>query len=358
MKTYFIIDGQVQLSIYSPWKSTFERAGYDVTVLDCEERALTLLGKFKLGLLAQVYRWSRRVAHRRIIQSFLVLLFKPIRRRIVTNLSKWLIASIDEKDHAIVFVFKGLDVNTAVINRLTNNGVFTICLNGDSLLNMYSSNKEVIDCAKEYQLFLAWSSTMHEEAQIVGVKNALDLPFACEKVKEVPLTSIDIELLKISLVFIGVWDEERERCINDLGVDNVVVYGPGWERASYELKGRIKVVSGRLSPGEMAYIYSNCLAALNLMRPQNDGSHNMKSFEMPGCGAFSIMPNTEFHKHVFKGYDSIRLYNSIAEISQIVREIEAIEARHRNKMCYRTQQYVLKNHSYDARFKKILDYIN
>jgi len=79
---------------------------------------------------------------------------------------------------------------------------------------------------------------------------------------------------------------------------------------------------------------------LNLMRPHNPGTHNMRSFEIPGVGGVQLAPASNDHRNYFEPGKEIFVYNvledCIVEIKKILalsqQDADAvrINARHRS----------------------------
>ena len=97
---------------------------------------------------------------------------------------------------------------------------------------------------------------------------------------------------------------------------------------------------------------------LNLMRPHNLDTHNMRSFEIPGVGGIQLAPDTPDHKIYFEPGKEIFLYTDIAGcVNQIMKLLalkanEAMEIRN----CARMRS-INSGYSYKDRAEQALEKI-
>jgi spore maturation protein CgeB len=81
----------------------------------------------------------------------------------------------------------------------------------------------------------------------------------------------------------------------------------------------------------------------------------MKSFEIPASCGFMLAPKTAEHKFFFKNSRSIILYETIGEIPKLLNRISLIPENKKKKLVKKTQNWIIKNHSYDQRVIKLLN---
>jgi len=352
-KIYIIVDSEIQKSLYKFWIEAFKKKNYDVKIFNFEKKTIHLLKKLRLGFLERIYKWSRSLKNRYFFQSFLVYLIKPIKKILIKKNNEELInLGIKKKD--IVFVFKGSDLLPETLINFANKNIRTVCLNGDHPFNMYSSNDLIIKSLQLYTLYITWSLKIGLELKNYGLKNIYYLPFACNKIGKYIKTKWIHFDLKDYLVFVGDWDQEREFLINNIKYKKILVIGPNWQKRKKFTSSKITYYEKRISPEEAAYIYKNSLACLNLLRKQNKESHNMKSFEIPSAGGFMLAPKTKEHLFFFKNCKSVILFNNISEIPVLLRKIYLISVKKRKKFLLNTKKWIIHNHSYDQRVKKLL----
>ncbi len=354
---YFIIDTEIQSSLFAPWKRSFEKTGKSVSIINTEELAIQVLQSVKLGKLKRIFLWARRSKLKLKLQSILVWGFRPYHTYIVRRLNKQILEKINSNE-SLVFIFKGMDILPSTLETLRNKKVKLVSLNGDSHFNMESSNSNIIASAGLYDIVITWSEILERELKLkLNLSNTMFLPFSCEPIATpVKPDWLDYDL-STSLVFVGVWDQERELAIANLIQEDIVVFGPYWERRTRTFPANIKFFPTRITPSEMAYIYENSAACLNLMRSQNEDSHNMKTFEIPGYKGTMIAPRTTFHLELFKSSRSVFYYDKFSEIRAIFNKILSEEEGNRKADSIATNKFILREHTYDARMAVLLQKI-
>jgi len=92
------------------------------------------------------------------------------------------------------------------------------------------------------------------------------------------------------------------------------------------------------------------------MRPQNQGSHNMKSFEIPAMGGFMIANRSREHLELFKEDSEIACYENSEELRTLV--IKYIrDNRKRIAMAKKAHIKVREKHSYLERAKLLISHL-
>ncbi|MDQ6946118.1 MAG: glycosyltransferase [Actinomycetota bacterium] len=89
------------------------------------------------------------------------------------------------------------------------------------------------------------------------------------------------------VAFLGTWSPRRERYLSALQGLPLIVRGTGWERS--------KMTSGPpLTEGDAGAILRRSCIGVNLLHPQNVGSHNMRTREIAASGALELTdPGTD-----------------------------------------------------------------
>lgn len=103
----------------------------------------------------------------------------------------------------------------------------------------------------------------------------------------------------------------------------------------------------------MAKIYGGSKVGLNLMRPQNSFSHNMKTFEIPAMGGFMLAPRTTEHSIFFEEGKQVAYYDDLEEL----REKAIYYVKHNEErvaMTSSAQRKALAEHTYRERMRELL----
>ena len=121
---------------------------------------------------------------------------------------------------------------------------------------------------------------------------------------------------EFDVVFVGNLDAERVAWLEAIADEHRLgVFG---ERAASVVRRGSPLRNATFGPAQYAADLARTLArgaiAVNFMRPQNLGSHNMRSFESPACGAFTLSQRTPELLDLFREGDEIVCFGTAAEL--------------------------------------------
>lgn len=219
---------------------------------------------------------------------------------ILKKINKDLIKKVEELHPNWVLVFKGMEIFPETIDTIKGLGILTANYNPDHPFVFHgrgSGNKNVSNGIKKYHLHLTYNLSVK-----VRIENEMSLPcewlpFGFEPSKlELPSETEEIK----RLCFIGFADKQRANSIKELldsGIP-VDVYGPNWPRY-FKPSSKLKIFPAVFND-EFAQTASRYRVQLNLFRPHNESSHNMRSFEMPGIGCIMLAPASQEHNRFFE----------------------------------------------------------
>jgi spore maturation protein CgeB len=94
---------------------------------------------------------------------------------------------------------------------------------------------------------------------------------------------------------------------------------------------------------------------LNIFRPHNYDSHNMRTFEIPGMGGIMLAPESKEHRLLFKHGKEVMLYNDFAELTKMAQEILGLP--YKKALMMRKNAYkrsIESNYTYKARANEVL----
>jgi len=157
----------------------------------------------------------------------------------------------------------------------------------------------------------------------------------------------------MKLCFLGNPDKDRvwfiERLADSLPIE---VFGNDWDRKTTH--PNIKCNGPVYQDGFWKTLY-RYRVQLNLMRPHNPASHNMRSFEIPAVGAIGLYPDTPDHRDYWKEENIIFLYKSIVDCIASARHLLNLDKEEATKIRGRARAHSLKGHSYAQRTRQALD---
>jgi spore maturation protein CgeB len=284
----------------------------------------------------------KKIIHNRVTYDYFA---HQVYKRVKTFLSQ-------KKDYFdVIIIFKGMEFSLDSLEKLKENQkhAFWININPDNPLNIKSiasTNKKVIDSISFFDLYCIWSKLLVEQIKNYGAKKVLYLPFAFDKHYHFPPIK-PIPIIKDQVIFIGAWDKEREEILNSISQHNLLIFGNGWDRISKKsLKNKTIFPYNIFLNNLSENIYSSAVS-LNIMRSQNNGSHNMRTFEIPAMKGLMLTNRSPEHETFFPENDACYMFNDLHELNEKISHIinNSIEA---NKV--RERGYELgKNYSYSNR---------
>lgn len=177
-----------------------------------------------------------------------------------------------------------------------------------------NSNKEVLESLPWYDLFLIWSEELIPLLYAAGAQAVRYFPFGFDD------SIFSQSLHKINsfyydVCFVGSWEPSREVWLTALAksgvASRIVVWGNGWGKCA----GLAGVVQGAaVYYKELVHVLTSSKIVLNFIRAQNMNAHNMRTIEVPACGAFLLSQRTsEQAFRLFKEDESIGCFGSQEE---------------------------------------------
>lgn len=240
--------------------------GHEVTFLN----PMDILSNWRL--------WSTRLGRR---------LFE---RQILSRFSRtFLTTLLGAGEFEVVFVGKGAWALPRLWRdyKAARPDTTLVCYNADDPITTWSRGGNrpwVTEAIPDYDLYITYNASLLKSIRQAGARSMLRLPFAWDPDVHPPQDFDD----SADVVFIGNSDVYREEWLtalveHPLAADwRIHVYGRWHNVRSAALRRAIK--PGQKTGVEMARLTAGARVAINILRRQNEGSHNMRTFETPGCG--------------------------------------------------------------------------
>ena len=252
----------------------------------------------------------RSRALRRLAEPVLLAAFNSI-----------LVRELGSVEADLVLVLKGHRVSADTINALREStGAPTVNFFPDDPFSRERSNRlaygtEVLAAYDACFTFARHLVPAYEDA---GVRSIHFLPFARDPELHAPVPRR--EPTEFDVVFVGNLDDDRVEWLETLAARyRVGIFG---ERTSVVVPKRSALARATFGPAVYGPALSETLArgaiSLNVMRPQNALSHNMRSFESPACGAFTLSQRTPELTTLFSEGEEIVCVASAAELPAAV----------------------------------------
>lgn len=278
--------------------------------------------------------------------------FSPIYSQINTALRK----KIAEFRPDSILVFKGMEVFPSTLKWASNLGIKLANYNPDNpflFSGRGSGNKNVSNSIPYFDAHVTYDQTIAKKLSETGKSKVVMLPFGfelsndeyyeCKKEKEIN-----------QLCFVGNPDKQRAAFLLHLAENNIriAVYGNHWERFVSHKKIEVQPSVYGLEFWKTLRKYR---IQLNLMRPHNPTSHNMRTFEIGGVGGIQLAPDSDDHRTFFEDRKEIFLYHDLADcvkkvallLKMSAHDAATIRENARNRS-------ILSGYTYQDRVKQLL----
>jgi spore maturation protein CgeB len=273
------------------------------------------------GLGASYTRAFRELGHEvRLIDplvelnKFMAWRFPPTRRaferQIISVFNKQWLKHLVELPADLVWVGKGAWAVPWLWRQFKKQKPKTklVCYNTDNPIVTYSRGgnrpwvTESIPC---FDLYCTYNKSLVEPLRRGGARQVARIPFAWDAWlhPEVEISDADRRRYECDVMFIGNGDPHRERWMRDIMAAAKPYH---WRFAIYGCWNgcRDRSVSSVVR-GEQIYCSGMAKAvraakiSLNILRLQNEGSHNMRTFEIPGCSGVMVSQKSPEQEEFF-----------------------------------------------------------
>jgi len=227
----------------------------------------------------------------------------------------------------VILVFKGHTLYTATLQKIKSQTRLLCCYNPDHPLIFFSrgsGNKHVTEGFPIYHIHFSYARSIVKTIKEQYNREAFWIPFGFDaeminKGKNIPARTGDYFL------FYGAYDRQRAALLNTLAGINLKIFGNSyWQSKTKKYKNVQKAFQGtNLYSTELVERTREANGVLNILREQNlvEESHNMRTFEVPGCGGLLISNYTKEQAEFFVPGKEALYYRSPEELRSILEEI-------------------------------------
>ena len=211
----------------------------------------------------------------------------------------------------VMLVFKGMEIRPATLRKLRHR-IVLVNYNPDNPF-LYSGtgsgNANMTKALSFYHLYLTYDRGI--AAQLGERGTASDVvPFGFEDNQRFDIT-LDSKYEVNRACFLGNADKHRTHFLRHFAEEVPLdIVGDGWNKAIFP-------PAVRFHPPVYGDDFFNTMrryrVQLNLMRPHNPDSHNMRTFDIVGCGGVGLMPRTADHTDYFQEGEHLFLYNDLED---------------------------------------------
>jgi spore maturation protein CgeB len=257
-----------------------------------------------------------------------------------------------------VLVFKGMEIHPRTLKWIKSYGIQLLNYNPDSpfiFSGRGSGNKNVTNSINLFDCYFTYDKAINEELVKRSIKSVI-IPFAFDSsgFNYKDLEEKD-EVLK--LCFLGNADKFRIDFLQQLAKRGVKIhlYGENW--SAIRLHENICTYGPRYGL-EFWTILNKYAIQLNLLRPHNLDSHNMRSFDVPGSGGIMLAPRTPDHQTYFTEFSEIFLFSDINEALRQIEFILNLNFSDRNKIRQAARLTAMQHHTYMHRTLQLVQYFD
>lgn len=223
----------------------------------------------------------------------------------------------------VVWVFKGVELLPETLKRLKDSGCKVANYNPDHPFirtSVSHGGNNIAECVPLYDLHFCYgrelAALIQDRYGIPGVW----LPFGYE-LDEATYDRMAGTEERQRICFIGNPDGKRARILKTLAQKGlpVDVFGANWKK---HLPSGKNVCVFDVTLGEDFWKnMRQYRVQLNIFRPHNEGSHNMRTFEIPAAGGLMLAPDSPEHRDFFRNGAEAFFYRSEEDIEMLCREL-------------------------------------
>ena len=233
----------------------------------------------------------------------------------------------------LIWVFKGMEVLPSSLSWAKQRGIKLVNFNPDNpflFSGRGSGNKNVTDSIGLFDLHFTYNQRVKEQFGRQFNMPVADLPFGFDIPEAVYQQTVrEKEVLK--LCFLGNPDGSRASFITGMAEAGlpIDVYGNNWKRF---LSHQNVQIFDSVYGVDFWKILRKYRVQLNLMRPHNPDSHNMRTFEVPGVGGIMLAPVTKEHILFFEADKEVFFYNDLQDAVNKARYLIGLDENEAGKI--------------------------
>ncbi|MCX5720883.1 MAG: glycosyltransferase [Nitrospirae bacterium] len=264
------------------------------------------------------------------------------------------------KLYDVVVVFKGAELSRSALDacRSINPKALWANYNPDDPLNVASrgsTNSQIIRSLSFYDFYFTWSRHVASKLEKQGCKRVVYLPFGYDSDFHRP-PSEPVAIIPGRVTFVGAWDPERESILTELADYDLRIFGNNWDRVSKNSPLFQRIVPRNIYGEDLSRVMYSSSVCLNLLRAQNVGAHNMRTFEIPAMGGLMLATRSDEQHEFFPEEAGSLMFADIKDLrGKLDRAIgdESLARRIRDRGAELVQR-----HSYTERARDLIHIIS
>ncbi|HEV2714891.1 MAG TPA: glycosyltransferase, partial [Terriglobales bacterium] len=240
-----------------------------------------------------------------------------------------------------------------------------VCYNADNPIVTYSRGGNrlwVTESIPYFDYYCTYNGSLVEPLKRAGAKKVIQSPFAWDPwlhPAEVEICQEDRERYACDVMFVGNGDEYREKWLENIMEAaepykwQFHVYGCWNPRRGSRVMQAIR--GAQIYGLEMVKAVRAARISINVLRAQNEGSHNMRTFEIPGCRGLMASQFSAEQNEFFKGGEAAIYFKNPGEAVAKIADVISQEAKLKNLVAQAHE--IARQNTYVHRAKSLIDAI-
>jgi spore maturation protein CgeB len=263
----------------------------------------------------------------------------------------------------LVIVLKGLFVSAQDVREMRASGAFVGIINHDDFFSLNPNNWSAIQrqALAHYSYVFVTREVNVREVEPLN-PNVEFFPFAYYPGihRPLPIPEHERARFEMDVVFVGTWEAERCRLLEQL-VQRVparyAVWGSHWSRAGKRSPLARYLIGSEAWMDDQARALGGAKIALAFLRKLNRDDYTQRTFEIPACGGLLLAERTARHQSFYREGVEAEFFdpNRPEELVDKVRALLADPARREAIREAGRQALERQHHTYQDRLLRVIE---
>jgi len=231
--------------------------------------------------------------------------------------NKKLVEMVKQFQPHLIFVVSPLLMQPSTIKAVQQYGLAFVFFTDNPLDNHHThTNAWVQQGLTLWDGVLIWSQELITQISARGISNVFYHPFCSDTKYHYPQTQSSQDY---DVAFIGNWDDsgKREQYLKAVSNYRLGIWGSNYWRTRCK-EALIEFHQGMCSYAEIPQILGSAKIGLNILRPQNEMGHNIRSFEIPASKTLMLSERNQELLNLFKEDKEAVYFSNPKELKQKV----------------------------------------
>jgi spore maturation protein CgeB len=297
------------------------------------------------------------------------LLYRLWSWAVVSRMDKLFVQQVTNYKPDVVVVFKGMEISKRSLIQIRKRCVKLVNYNFDHPFTHFSrgtGNRYVTEAIPYYDLHITYSTFIAQQLRERFTIPVAVIPFGFHLSANQLAEVVNADLVEIpDICFVGNPDELRVELLKSLMREKlrVHVYGFGWEQKLPA--SEFLVIHPPKTPGsywsdtlEFWQVLRQYRVQLNFFRPHNEGSHNLRTFEVPAVGGILLTPDSIEQRQFFESGKEVFFYTDFASLLDQCKKLLAMSNQEILQLrAWARERSVCQDYSYAHRTRDLMKLI-